>query len=368
MSGEIKVGIVGAAGRGSVFIGAFGSDPRTVVTAVCDTNEDRLREISSAGGIEQVYCDYESMIDKAGLDVVVIGTPMHLHAPQSIMALQRGISVLCEVTCGVSIEECRRVVDAWKASRATYMMAENYIYIRPNLLVHEIIKAGLLGELYYGEGEYVHEVRDLMIKTPWRRRWQMGVDGNTYPTHPFGPLYQWFGEQRAVSVCCFGSGRHYPDADGRLLENEDSTTTACRMAGGGLVNLRLDLVSNRPHNASYLQVQGTKGCYESPRGLGDTNKIYLMDRHEPNTWHPLEELADEFLPESWRSISEEARASGHGGGDYLQVTDFVDALVDGKEPSIGIHQSMDMTLVGLASQISIAKGSVWVDVPDSRVW
>jgi len=368
VASEIKVGIAGAAGRGNCFLGAFASDPRTVVTALCDVNEDRLREIASANGIEQTYTDYETMLDKAGVDVVVVGTPMQLHAPQSIMALERDISVLCEVTAGVSIEECRRVVDAQKNSKATYMMAENYIYIRPNLLVHEIVKAGLLGEVYYGEGEYIHEVRDLQVTTPWRRRWQTGVNGNTYPTHQFGPLYQWFGEQRAVGVCCFGSGHHYPDASGEFFEIEDSTTTACRMAGGGLVNLRLDLVSNRPHNASYLHIQGTKGCYESPRGLGDTNKIYLTDRHEPNTWHPLEELADEFLPDCWRAISEEARASGHGGGDYLQVTDFVDALVSGKEPSIGIHQSMDMTLVGLASQLSIAQGSVWVDVPDSRQW
>lgn len=368
MASEIKVGIVGAAGRGNSFLGAFQSDPRTVVTALCDVNQERVREVASENSIEQTYADYETMLDKAGLDAVVVGTPMHLHAPQSIAALERNVSVLCEVTAGVSIEECRRVVEARNKSKATYMMAENYIYIRSNLLVGEIVKAGLLGEIYYGEGEYVHEIKALELPTPWRRRWQTGINGNTYPTHQFGPLYQWFGEQRAVSVCCFGSGHHYLDAEHRPYEIEDSTTTACRMAHGGLVNIRLDMLSERPHNASYLQVQGTKGCYESARGLGDTNKIFLMDRHEPNTWHPLEELADEFLPDCWRAISEAARASGHGGGDYLQVTDFVDALVEGKEPSIGIHQSMDMTLVGLASQLSIAQGSVWVDVPDSRTW
>ena len=73
-------------------------------------------------------------------------------------------------------------------------------------------------------------------------------------------------------------------------------------------------------------------------------------------------------PTSGATSPRKPRASGHGGGDYLQVDDFVDAIVEGKEPPIGIHQSMDMTLVGLASQLSIAKGSVWVDVPDSREW
>lgn len=365
---DIKVGIAGAVRRGSSFFGAFEHNPHTVITALCDTNEDGLASTASAHGIEQTYTNYETMLDKAGLDVVVVGTPMHLHAQQSIAALERNISVLCEVTAAVSIEECRRVVDARKRSKATYMMAENYCYIRSNILVGEIIRAGLLGELYFGEGEYIHETKALQVETPWRRRWHTGVNGNTYCTHPFGPLYQWFGNQRAVSVCCFGSGHHCLDAEGKPFEIEDSITTACRMAGGGLVNLRLDVVSERPHNGSFLSIQGTKGCYESPRGFGDTNKIFLKDRHEPNTWHAVEELAEEFLPEHWLHPSEEAKAGGHGGGDYMQVLDFVDALIAGKEPPIGIYESMDMTLAGLASQVSIANGSVWTDVPDPRQW
>lgn len=367
MGKDIKVGIAGAVGRGQCFIGAFGANPHTTVTALCDTKADGLQEVAAAASIEQTYTDYQTMLDRAGLDVVVVGTPMHLHASQSIAALERNISVLCEVTAAVTVEECRRLVDAHKRSKATYMMAENWIYTRPNQLVGEVIKAGLLGDLYFGEGSYVHETRDLQVATPWRRRWHTGINGNTYITHPFGPLYQWFGEQRVVSVLCAGSGHHYSDASGQPFEQEDSSTTVCRLSGGGLVNLRLDLVSNRPPNI-YLSVQGTKGCYESPQQFDGEHRIHLSDRHEHHGWRPLEELAEEFLPDRWRKVSAEAAASGHGGGDWLQVDDFVDALVEGREPPIGIHRALDMTLPGLASQISIARGSVWVDVPDSRDW
>jgi predicted dehydrogenase len=47
------------------------------------------------------------MLDKSKIDAVVIGTPMHLHASQSIEALKRNIHVLSEVTAGVSIDECK---------------------------------------------------------------------------------------------------------------------------------------------------------------------------------------------------------------------------------------------------------------------
>jgi len=35
---------------------------------------------------------------------------------------------------------------------------------------------------------------------------------------------------------------------------------------------------------------------------------------------------------------------------------------------VGVHEALDLTLPGLVSQLSIAAGGVWLDVPDSRGW
>ena len=368
MSRDIKIGIVGAAGRGRGFFSAFLNNPYTQITALCDVNEEGVRETASSIDVEQVYTDHEKMLDEAGIDAVVIGTPMQFHVPQAIAALQRNIHVMSEVPVGVGIDECRDLVRAHKGSEATYMMAENYCYMRDNVLVKHIAEAGLFGDMYFGEGAYIHELKELNEITKWRRRWQTGINGNTYPTHSLGPVYQWFGGVRVVNVCCFGTGHHYKDPRGDIYEIEDSTTTACRLANGGLVELRLDMLSNRPHNMTYYSVQGTKGCYESARGHGDRPKICLLDRHQDGGWHDLQEFAEEFLPDEWLNQSEEAKKAGHGGGDYMEVMDFVRAIVDGKEPPIGIHEALDMSLPGLVSTRSIQQGSIWLDVPDSREW
>ena len=47
---------------------------------------------------------------------------------------------------------------------------------------------------------------------------------------------------------------------------------------------------------------------------------------------------------------------------------FVDAILQGEAPPIGIHEAMDMTLPGLVSQRSIVEGGRWLPVPDSRDW
>ncbi len=364
---QLKFGVAGAAGRGSGFFTAITCNSRARLTALCDVNAEGLAVTAAQVGVTQTYADYEQMLDESGTDVVIVGTPMPFHTPMAIAALQRGIHVLSEVPAAVSIDEARDLVLAARESRAQYMMAENYTYMRPNVLVKAIARAGLFGEMYFAEGEYLHELKELNEITRWRRRWQTGINGNTYPTHSLGPLLQWM-DQRVVSVMCTGCGHHYRDPRGDEYENEDSTTVLGRTNLGGLIQLRLDMLSNRPHNMTYYSLQGTTGCYEAPRGLGDQPKIWLQDRCEGLEWMPLEDLAEEFLPEEWLRPSAEQLEAGHGGGDFLEVHDFIRAILDGAPPPVGIHEAMDMTLPGLVSQQSIAQGSVWLDVPDSREW
>lgn len=364
---KLKVGVVGAAGRGGSFFSAITCNPRTQLEALCDINEEGVTRTAAQQRVAKVFTNYEEMLDKAGLDLVLVGTPMALHVPQSVAALERGIHVMCEVPAAVSLEEAQLLVKTWKASKAKYMMAENYCYMKPNVLVRSLVRAGLFGELYYGEGAYIHELKGLNEVTKWRRKWQTGINGNTYPTHSLGPVLQWM-EQRVVSVCCAGSGHHYIDPRGDQYEQEDSINMFCRLEKGGLVEIRLDMLSNRPHNMTWYALQGTEGSYEASRGFGDDCKIWLASRSEQVEWKSLWELEQEFMPEEWRNPSEAQLQAGHGGGDYLEVNDFVQAILADKEPPIGMHSAMDMTLPGLVSQQSILQNSAWLDVPDSRVW
>ena len=175
----IRFGIIGAVGRGSGFVPALRANSHTEISALCDINEEALKENAEGLEITDVFTDVVAMLDSGTVDAVVVGTPMHLHVPQSILALERDIHVISEVPAGVSIEQCRELVRVYLKSKAKYMMAENYCYMRPNMIVKGIARSGLFGELYFGEGEYVHELKGLNEVTVWRRRWQTGINGNT---------------------------------------------------------------------------------------------------------------------------------------------------------------------------------------------
>ena len=364
----IRFGIIGAVGRGSSFTRSLKANPRASIAALCDIRTERLATSAAELDVEHTFADAEAMLDSGVIDAVVVGTPMQFHASQSTMALERDIHVLSEVTAGISLEECRSLVMAARRSSAHYMMAENFTYQKSMVLMTELVRRGLFGELYYAEGAYIHELKALNEQTPWRRRWQTGVNGCTYPTHSLGPILQWFEGERVTAVCAMGTGHHYMDPRENSYEMEDSVTMMCRLTGGALVSIRVDMLSDRPHNMGHHVLQGTDGSFESTDGFRGVPKIWLRSRSEQPQWEPLEDLEEEFLPDFWRTPPAEALAAGHGGGDYWEVQDFVSAILEDREPPIGIDAAMDMTLPGLVSQESIAQGSTWAAVPDSRNW
>ena len=370
---KLSVGLVGAAGRGGSFRAALEANGARI-HAVCDVKEDVLDECARRLGAAESYTDYGEMLERSELDAVVIGTPMQYHVPQSVLALRRGLHVLCEVPAGVSIEECRELVRASAESRAVYMMGENYTYMRPNVVVRELARNGLFGELYYAEGEYLHELKALNEETPWRRTWQTGIDGITYGTHSLGPILQWMAGDRVMRVACVGSGHHHKDPRGADY-HQDTSVMLCKTAKDALIKIRVDMVSDRPHAMTNYQLQGTDGAYESGReGPGERHKIWLRSLSAEPRWFDFDSVitADSFacehLPETWRNPPEEARRAGHGGGDYFEVLDFVNAIRGEAHCPIGIHEAMDMTLPGLISQQSIARDGRWLEVPDSREW
>jgi len=358
----IKFGIVGL-GRGSAYF-SLNHVEGAKVEAICDIDKKLLEECGKAHGIPERYTSYEEMLD-SDIDAVVVATPISLHAQQSIKALDAGMHVLSEVPAVAKIEECRALAEAVERNGKKYMMAENYCYMKEVVLLKELVAAGKFGELYFGEGEYIHDCKE-MFRYPdgtltWRGLWAQESNGNVYPTHSLGPLYQMFGE-RVVSVVCLGSGVH--TIPGTKLE--DSTLTLCKTESGKLLKLRFDIVSNRPHNTCYYSLQGTKGCYEAPRGLGDDHKVWFADDHKRYEWRPLRDYEERFLPEEWRHPPEEAMKAGHWGSDFFVMRDFIQCVLQDRKPPIDVYDALNMTAPGLASQESIAKGGALVEIPDFK--
>ena len=152
---KLQIGAVGL-GRGSTAIEIAQKFASKVnIAAICDINKEKADNCASRFGINNVYYDYEEMLKDKSLDAIYVATPIPSHAKHCIQAFEAGKHVLSEVTCLTDLRDAELMIKAQEKSGKIYMLAENYCYLKAWDMVMKMVKAGLFGEIYYAEGDYL---------------------------------------------------------------------------------------------------------------------------------------------------------------------------------------------------------------------
>src|ERR687885_2207564 len=101
---QLTIGLVGRRSRAAV--AGLQSLPECRITAVCDLNPAALEQLGDLASVPASgrFLAYDDMLERAHPDAVFIATPMDLHVPQAIQALDLGIHVSSEVTAAVDLE------------------------------------------------------------------------------------------------------------------------------------------------------------------------------------------------------------------------------------------------------------------------
>ncbi len=376
MAEKIRIGIAGV--RGLVYMPGFWDMDDVEVTAFCELNKSLLQDKADEFNIKHRFRVYEDMCDCDDVDAIVIATPMQQHVAQTLTALDANKHVLSEVTASTNIEELFWLKEAVEQSDKIYMMCENYCYRPDVILVKRLVQDGYLGEIYYAEAEYIEDIKSWLTypngKKSWRQYWQVGRRGAFYPTHSIGPIMQWFKDERIEEVSCFGVG---PYTDPKFRQ-EDTTTTIVRLKSGKLINLRIDVMSNRPNQNSFFMLQGTKGAIETGRGpLGqkEMDKAWFGDGTTKLSrgikWNDLWDYAH-LLPENYRNMPEGAKELAKNGdynacgGDYYVVQDFIRAIRGEIAVPVDVYDACEWSAVACLAEISAQNNGKAIIMPNFR--
>ncbi len=110
---RVRLGFIGVGNRGDQVLDAFLLQPDVEVTAVCDLSRSYMDfAAKKAGGSPRQFTDYRKLLEIKDLDAVVIATPDHWHALQTIHACQAGKDVYVEKPLSLCVAEGRRMVEA----------------------------------------------------------------------------------------------------------------------------------------------------------------------------------------------------------------------------------------------------------------
>lgn len=396
MKEKIKVAYVGIGRRGSIMLReCFAQMGDVEITAICDSSDEMLekgKKILEDKGREAPLCfkNYDEMLSDAcidDIDAVIIMTGWDSRPQMAKKAMLKGKYTAIEVGCSQTLEECFDLIDTYEKTGSPLMMLENCCYGRREMLILNMVKLGLFGEIVHCTGAYAHylnrcELFAEMFKngelvggdiTHYRLKHYVEGNRENYPTHELGPISKVLNINRGnrfVRLSSFASKSAGLKEFARENFGEDSefakldykqgdiVNTILTCANGETVSINLDTTVPRAYYSRNFSVRGTKGMSTEERGV-----VFLEGMKEGigNNEGEFCQKYDHPLHKEYESVG---TRGGHGGMDWLVCRAFVEAVKREVNTPIDAYDSVTWLAIGALSEQSIKMNGAPVEFPD----
>ncbi len=270
---RIRLGMVGG-GRGA-FIGAVHriaarlDDQYDLVAGSFSSDPERGAASAADLGVARSYASFEEMAQKEsrrkdGIEAVAIVTPNHLHAPNALPFLKRGIHVICDKPLTGTLPDAKRLAKAIEASRSIFALTHNYTGYPMIRQAREMVAAGELGELRLVNVEYIQDWLTEAVEASGQKQadWRTdparsGAGGSTgdIGTHAFNLANFVSGltlDSLAADLQSFVPCRRV----------DDNAHVMLRFTNGARGTLWCSQVAAGQENGLRLRIYGTKGGLE----------------------------------------------------------------------------------------------------------
>ncbi|MGA2282946.1 MAG: Gfo/Idh/MocA family oxidoreductase [Candidatus Dormibacteria bacterium] len=166
---RIGVAVIGYGLAGSVFHAPLvAATPDLEVRAIVTANPARRERATRDFPDARVLATADHLwSDTAGIGLVVVATPNHLHAPQAITALEQGLATVVDKPMALSTAEARSMLEAAGRSAGLLAAFHNRRWDSDFLLVRETVESDGLGGLFRVESRF-ERFRPEVNTASWR--------------------------------------------------------------------------------------------------------------------------------------------------------------------------------------------------------
>lgn len=389
MKEKLNIGFIGLGGRGTGLLQDIVLPREEIsVLAVCDKYEDRrengAKMVKEKKGNEPLCtADYREVLAIEAIDAVIVATSWADHLPIVIAAMKAGKYVATEVGGAYSLDECWELVRTHEETGVPCMMLENCCYDRNELMVLNMVKQGIFGEIVHCQGGYRHDLRDEVSFGRENRHYRlvnyMNRNCENYPTHELGPIAKILNINRGNrmltlnSIASKSAGLHQFLLDKKGEEYDltnaewtqgDVVTTVIKCAHGQTIVLTLDTTLPRWYSRGF-HIQGTKAMFDE-----DNRSIFIDGEHNKydfdwsSQWNNVEQFREKYEHPIWKQYLSEGVTGSHGGIDWLVFSAFFDAVKKGTQTPIDVYDMAAWMCITPLSAQSIAMGGAPVAIPD----
>lgn len=386
----VRMAIIGLGMRGSGAVYRYNFIEGAKVVALCDVvpeNVEKAQKMLAEAGKPKAdeYTgaeDWKKICEREDIDLIYICTHWDLHTPIAVYAMEHGKHVATEVPAALTLDECWQLVNTAEKTQRHCMQLENCNYDFFEMATLNMAQQGVFGEIVHAEGAYIHDLRWLNFNDTtgywnmWRLKHLEKEDGNTYPTHGFGPLCHIMNIHRGdklnylVSVSSeqfgmtayakenFGEESEYANID---YAKGDMNTTIVKTQKGKTIMIQHDVTSPRPYSRIHM-ISGTKGFAQKwPRkgiALEPNAHSFLSDEE-------MEQMLKEYEHPITKEVGAKAKeVGGHGGMDFIMDYRLIYCLRNGLPLDQDVYDAAEWSAIIELSRISTENQGMPVQVPD----
>lgn len=228
--------------------------PGVTITAVCDLDTERATKVRDEHApAATLFTDYHELLGSGLVDAVTVATPVYLHCPMTLAALQAGCHVLGEKPMGMSQVETAQMVAAAKSAGKVLQINLSRRYDPFYQTVARLLAEGAIGDVWHMRAIRVHTSAPDQGWSPGARwfvtRTQGGGIVGDIGVH-VGDMMQWYGGPVSSISAQTDSRREDIDV-------VDNATALFRFRSGATGVLELSWTS--PVNHMSFEILGSEG-------------------------------------------------------------------------------------------------------------
>ncbi|AEL24244.1 Gfo/Idh/MocA family protein [Cyclobacterium marinum] len=336
----LKVGLIGCGSRGVGLASLMKNLPMISLVACCDTIKANLdKGLAHADKRAKGYADYRELLDQSDIEAVIIATPLFLHFPMAMDAIDAGKHIYVEKTITYSIDEANQLADKVNGSSTILQVGHQYRYYALYHKVKEIIDKGWCGQVTQFECQY-HSNQD------WRRpvndpSLERHINWRMYKEYSGGlmtelcahqiDIVNWFVGTSPEKVTGMGSLDYWKD--GR--ENFDHVRATYYYSKGIISNISSILTN--AYKGYSMNILGTEGTVEILR-----NKAFIYAEPKKLELGTVDGVSGATIKNGSGDDAQPINFESKDGKDLdptsYALMDFVGCIRESRQPFCDVNQ------------------------------
>ncbi|MDR2707066.1 MAG: Gfo/Idh/MocA family oxidoreductase, partial [Planctomycetaceae bacterium] len=240
---RVRVGFLGVANRGRQDLDAFKKQPDVEIAALCDVDQQTLELAKEKYGSASTLIteDFRNIYEQKNIDAIVIATPDHWHAIQTVEACKAGKDVYVEKPLSVTVFEGRKMVEA---ARKYNRIVQVGIHRRSGNIyrdlaaknIDELIGKVTVARCCHMSNMFPDGIGKFKPTTPPKQlNWELWLGPRNFRDYQpnIAPYkFRWWNDYSSQIA---NNGVHFIDIF-RMFLKEKSPTDVCAMGGNFAVN------------------------------------------------------------------------------------------------------------------------------------